>query len=236
VDYSIESAISKVFATEMAWSVVDENLQIWGGNGYMKEYPYERWLRDARIYRIFEGTNEILRAFIALSGLQGPGQELAGLADAIKYPLKGLGPVTQYVSKKIKRTIVGETLTKSHPALKKLAGAIEEYSGEFANQVEILLRRHGSKIHLKQFAQKRIANVAIDLYAMSCVLSRVTALIHEKGLEKCEFELAVADCFFQRASSRIRGHFRQIDRNDDDSAKKIAETLYDKGHYPFDTI
>src|SRR5262249_44849805 len=62
IDYSLESACAKIFASEMAWEVLDENLQIWGGSGYMNEYPYERWLRDSRINRIFEGTNEILRA------------------------------------------------------------------------------------------------------------------------------------------------------------------------------
>src|SRR5262249_38439987 len=154
VDYSIESAIAKVFASELIWEAADENLQIWGGAGYMKEYPYERWLRDARINRIFEGANEILRAFIALSGMQGPGQELAGLADAIKYPLKGLGLVADFAYRKVKQNVVGESVTRAHPALKKHAGVLEEYAVEFSTQVEVLLRRHGKQIHLRQFAQK----------------------------------------------------------------------------------
>ena len=92
LDYSLESAAAKVFASEALWEAIDETIQIWGGNGFMKEYPFEQWMRDARIYRIFEGTNEILRAFVALSGIQGPGEELAEThADAIKHPLKGLG-------------------------------------------------------------------------------------------------------------------------------------------------
>jgi acyl-CoA dehydrogenase family protein 9 len=167
VDYSMESAASKVFCSEMAWEAVDENLQIWGGSGYMKEYPYERWLRDTRINRIFEGTNEILRAFIALSGLQGPGQELAGLAEAIKYPLKGLGPVGDFAIRKIKQSVVGESITKAHPSLKKMAGILEEYVVEFSTQIEVLLRRHGKEIYLRQFAQKRIADIAIDFYLSS---------------------------------------------------------------------
>jgi acyl-CoA dehydrogenase family protein 9 len=237
VDYSLEGAICKIFNSEMLWETVDENLQIWAGAGYMQEYPYERWLRDARINRIFEGTNEILRAFIALSGMQGPGQELAGLAEAIKYPLKGLGPVQDFVVRKVKQNVLGETITKSHPALKKLAGTIEEYAIEFAGQVEVLLRRHGKQIFLRQFAQKRIADIAIDLYAMCCVLSRVTRELEEKGgPERCQLEMAIAEAFFMRANRRIRGNFKAIDRNDDDAMKFIAAQAYEKGGYPFDSI
>jgi acyl-CoA dehydrogenase family protein 9 len=235
VDYSLESACAKVFASEMAWEALDENLQIWAGLGYMKEYPYERWLRDARINRIFEGTNEILRAFIALSGMQGPGQELAGLAEAIKYPLKGLGLVSDFAIRKIKQNVVGESITKAHPALKKMAGMLEEYSVEFATQVEVLLRRHGKNISTKQFAQKRIADIAIDFYAMACVLSRVTDSIEKNGLEKTQLELNIAEAFFTRANRRIRGNFKAIDRNDDDNMKFIATQAYELGGYPFDS-
>jgi acyl-CoA dehydrogenase family protein 9 len=192
MDYSMESAAAKVFCSEMLWETVDENIQIWGGNGYMKEYPYERWLRDARINRIFEGTNEILRAFVALSGMQGPGQELAGLAKAIQHPLKGLGVVTEFATRKVKQNVFGETISKAHPRMKKLAGFLEEHTLELSQEVVTLLRRHGKEIHLKQFAQKRIADIVIDLYAMYCTLSRVTASIEEKGEAACEMEIAIA--------------------------------------------
>ncbi len=234
IDYSLESACVKVFASEIAWEVLDENLQIWAGLGYMKEYPYERWLRDIRINRIFEGTNEILRAFIALSGMQGPGQELAGLAEAIKYPLKGLGLVSDFAIRKIKQNVVGESITQSHPSLKKMAGILEEYSVEFSTQVEVLLRRHGKNIALRQFAQKRIADIAIDFYAMACILSRVTDSIERKGMDKCQLELNIAEAFFIRANRRIRGNFKSIDRNDDDNMKFIATQAYELGGYPFD--
>ena len=237
-DYSLESAIAKVFASEMLWEAVDENIQIWGGNGYMKEYPYERWLRDARINRIFEGTNEILRAFIALSGMQGPGESLAGLAEAIKYPLQGLGLVTDFAVRKIKQNVFGQTMEKPHPALKKLAAFVEEHVVEFASQVEVLLRRHGKQIYLRQFAQKRIADIAIDLYAMSCIMSRVTAsLQNAKGdLTKCEVELAIAESFFMRANRRIHETLRAMDRNEDELMKLIAAKMFDGGAYPFDIL
>lgn len=58
------------FASEAAWYVCDEAIQIMGGMGFMKDTGLERVLRDLRIFRIFEGTNDILRLFVALTGIQ----------------------------------------------------------------------------------------------------------------------------------------------------------------------
>lgn len=68
LDFQLEAAISKIFGSEAAWFVTDECIQILGGMGYMRDAGAEKVLRDARIFRIFEGTNEILRLFIALTG------------------------------------------------------------------------------------------------------------------------------------------------------------------------
>ncbi|MFZ9595091.1 MAG: acyl-CoA dehydrogenase family protein [Bdellovibrionia bacterium] len=234
VDYSIESAIVKVFASEMIGELTDENLQIWGGAGFMKEYPYERWVRDARINRIFEGANEVLRAYIALAGMQAPGQQLAGLAEAIQHPLKGIGQVSHFAIRVMKRNLLGQSLSRPHSRLQEMTGILEEYATEFAIQVEGLLKRHGRKIALQQFVQKRVADIAIDLYAMSCILSRVTASLEQKSEAQCELELALADSFFVRANRRVRGNFKAMESNDDEGMKRIAERLYEQGKYPFD--
>lgn len=66
--FQLEAAISKIFASESAWYVTDEAIQILGGMGYMQDAGLERVMRDLRIFRIFEGTNDILRLFVALTG------------------------------------------------------------------------------------------------------------------------------------------------------------------------
>jgi acyl-CoA dehydrogenase family protein 9 len=145
--------------------------------------------------------------------------------------------VSDFVSTQVRRRVVGESIDKSHPRLKKMAGVLEEYTGSLATQIEVLLLRHGKQIHLKQFAQKRVADIAIDMYAMACTLSRVTRALEEKGPEKCEIELAIAEAFFQRASRRIKGNFKAIDQNDDDQMKFLADKAYEiGGKYPFDML
>jgi acyl-CoA dehydrogenase family protein 9 len=236
VDYSIESAIAKVFATEVLWDCVDENVQVWAGNGYMKEYPYEQWLRDARISRIYEGTNEILRAFIALSGMQGPGQELAGMVEAIRYPLRGLGPVTGYVARRVRQGLGSETFAPVHPRLKELSGNIEEIVRQFSSAVESLLRKHGKKIHLKQLAQKRVAEVAIDLFAMSSVLARTSGLLEKKGEEASKLELSATESFCFRALRRSKFALRSVEKNDDDLVHFLADEICERGSYSSDWI
>lgn len=69
--YSTESAFAKLYATEAAWRIADRALQIHGGYGYTRDFPLERYLRDLRIFRIYEGSSEIQRTIIARGLLQG---------------------------------------------------------------------------------------------------------------------------------------------------------------------
>src|SRR6478672_8289206 len=100
-EYALEAACCKVFASEMLWRAADEMVQIGGGRGYVKPYPFERRLRDARINRIFEGTNEILRLFIALNGIQQPAAELKELGSALRRPLRNLGLISGFAASRI---------------------------------------------------------------------------------------------------------------------------------------
>jgi butyryl-CoA dehydrogenase len=64
-DYSRASAMAKLFATDVAMKVTTDAVQVMGGSGYMKEYPVEKMMRDAKILQIYEGTNQIQRNVVA---------------------------------------------------------------------------------------------------------------------------------------------------------------------------
>jgi acyl-CoA dehydrogenase family protein 9 len=224
VDFSLETAACKVFGSELAFKASNEALQIAGGIGYSKEYPYEQAVRDSRINLIFEGTNEILRALIALMGLQQPGERLKSLGEAMKHPLQSLGAIGSYVAGRAKRQITKPEFTRVHPALEKEAGAIAELVHDFALTVEDTILRSGKKIIEKQFQQERMANAAIDIYLAVAVLSRTTWEIERAGSE--EGAKAQVDCariFVPMAARRARRNIRALRRNQDQRMRAIAE-------------
>jgi len=235
-DYAIESAICKVYASESVWRIVNEAVQIAAGSAYMRAYPYEQLLRDARINIIFEGTNEILRCFIALAGFQGPGLHLKEVGKALRFPIKGIGLLSEVAFKRIKRDIVGlgDRITKADPYFKREAATIEDFVKELSRSVEKALMKHGSKIWEKEFIQKRIADIMIDLYGIISTVSRTSFMIQKKGLEKALLEIELTQAFCDRATRRIKRNFRAMDNNDDERIINIAKKTYEMGGYPFD--
>src|SRR5262249_32132042 len=75
-DYMLETAMLKVWSTEALWQIVNDTLQIYGGQGYFTYEPLERMMRDARINQIGEGANDVLKSFIALVGMRSVGEQL----------------------------------------------------------------------------------------------------------------------------------------------------------------
>ncbi|MEO7112415.1 MAG: acyl-CoA dehydrogenase family protein [Polyangiaceae bacterium] len=235
-DYSVESAICKVFGSETLWRVVNETLQIAAGLGYMQEYPYERLLRDARINLIFEGTNEILRCFIALTGMHGPGQELVEVAKAMRDPIKGFGLLSDFAVRKARTALGRERLTRGHAILNRESVVFEEYTIELAKNVDKMLRKHGRNIAEMQFTQKRIAEMAIDLYAIASVISRTTRAIEKRGEEGARREIDLTTLFVASAEKRLAANVVGFEKNDDELRKAVADKTYVDGGYPFDVF
>ncbi len=243
-DYAVEAAISKVFATEALWRTADEALQVAGGNGYMREFPYERAVRDSRINRIFEGTNDILRLFIALTAMNDVGAQLKELAQSVRGaladPIKGFGVLSDYALKQasIHTGLVGEKRAWKllHPALHDQREQFEEETRELAWVADRVLRRHGKAIVEMQFALRRIADILIDLFVFAAVLSRVNAAVVEKGEGKAAHELEILRIFARGARGRIRGNLRRVDVNDDQLVKSLADDAFQREGYGWDLL
>jgi len=230
IDFSLETAACKVFGSELAFRASNEALQIAGGIGYSKEYPYEQAVRDSRINLIFEGTNEVLRALIALMGLQQPGERLKALGTAFKAPIRSLGAIGEYLAGRARRQITKPRFTQVHGALEREARLVETLVHDLALGVEDAILRHGKGIIDRQFLQERMANAAIDIYLATAVLSRTTWEIERLGgEEQAKAPLDCARIFIPMAHRRARRSIRGLRKHQDARLKAIAESALDAG-------
>jgi acyl-CoA dehydrogenase family member 9 len=233
-DFSLESAICKIFASETYWSVADAGMQIAGGIGFTVGYPYERMLRDARVHLVLQGTNEIMRAFIALSGMRSPGAVISDVEKAMRAPIKGFGVLTDFAVKRARSKFGRDHLDGVHPALRAELVLFEENTAALSREVERVLRKHGGDVTAKQFVQNRIADVAIDLYALAAVLSRTSAIIDQKGVDGARREIELTTGFAHLAARRLESRLDHMEREEDEILKQIADTAYRIGGSPFD--
>uniref|UniRef100_A0A8C4U5Q1 Complex I assembly factor ACAD9, mitochondrial n=1 Tax=Falco tinnunculus TaxID=100819 RepID=A0A8C4U5Q1_FALTI len=238
-DCSVEAAMVKVFSSEGAWACVSEALQILGGLGYMKDYPYERYLRDTRILLIFEGTNEVLRMYIALTGMQHAGKILT---DKIKEIKKGnvgvalaefLSKLQDTMGKKVDYGLVGDGGVV-HPSLQESGKKLEENIYYFGTTVKGLLSRFGKTVVEEQLVLKRVADIVINLYAMTAAISRASRSV-SIGLRNHDHEVLLTNIFCTEAYFKNNYAMAQLqkyaDENLDDYIKKAAKHVLEKRAY-----
>ena len=150
----------------------------------MRDEPYEKMLRDSRIFPIFEGANDVMRAFIALSGIRPLSEELKALDElSLSNRVESLGVLAGYVGSRIKRELRPDSVTKAHPELSSLADPIGDQVKQLREVVREALREHKEGFIAKQFVQKRLADAVSDIYAQIAVLSRVTSIFEDQGVE-----------------------------------------------------
>ncbi|KAM9075668.1 complex I assembly factor ACAD9, mitochondrial isoform 2-T10 [Megaptera novaeangliae] len=278
-DCSIEAAMVKVFSSEAAWQCVSEALQVLGGSGYMRDYPYERILRDSRILLIFEGTNEILRMYIALTGLQHAGRILTARVKQLKQG--NVTTILETVGQRLRDSLgravdLGLTgklgvvhpsmASEGHqvpsppchggeqpslaagpghrgravltgilpPAPQDSAHKLEQNVHYFSRTVETLLLRFGKTIVEEQLVLKRVANVLINLYGMTAVLSRASRSIRV-GLQNHDHEVLLANIFCTEAYHQNLCTLSQLDKhspeNLDELIKKVSQQVLEKRAY-----
>lgn len=227
-DYQVEAAISKIYGSESAWYVVDEAIQVHGGMGFMAETGLERVLRDLRIFRIFEGANDILRLFVSLTGMQYAGSSLRELQAAMKNPAGNVGLLLGEASRRAMRAVglsgggTAENLLQLvDPRLKGSASLAAKSIDNFGNAIEWALMKHGKNVLHQQFLLQRIGYAAMDIYGMVASLSRLSqtmkdfpdspTLAHEEKLVKGFCVLASDNCDALLREARRKANMETFD-------------------------
>jgi acyl-CoA dehydrogenase family member 9 len=238
-DYSTEAAISKIYASEAVWLTVNDALQIAGGNGFMKEYPYERYLRDSRINLIFEGTNEILRLYVGLSGLKVVGEFLKELVKGLNDPIKGFGVLSGYVGNQFtKRTMLGlPEIEGLDPALREYAEIFERATVTLSRISERLVKQHKKDIVNEQLQVKRIAEISMEIFAGLCTLFRAQSQLEHVSEEERTQIVNIVKIFSNDAKRKIAQLVRRIEKgNEDKELTSLSKFISSTEKYPWDAL
>ena len=112
----------------------------------------------------------------------------------------------------------------------------EDCTRDLAGATDRILRKHGRAIIEKQFATRRLADIMIDLFVLACVLSRVDAALRSKGQSGALREVDIANAFAGQARRRIKNTVAEIDDNQDETVKALADHAFKEERYAWDTL
>ena len=240
-DIQVETALCKVFCSEMGWRVVNDAVQIMGGESYMTENEIERIFRDSRINLIVEGANEVMQSYIFGYGGKQLAEQMLGVKNAL---LKDADePFGSYIGKAIKNSLRPEvmrlaiplglevylgirrrptSLTKVVPELRPVAERVARLVAEFTYQFKVLSKKHDVKMLDRQAVQARFANIAIMLHGWLCTLARLDADIRKhggNGAADVEYQRDKAGAmhFFDLAELEIHQNIRELYEHADDT-------------------
>ena len=211
-DYMLETAILKVFTTEALWEGVNETLQVFGGQGYFSNEPYERMMRDARINLIGEGANEVLKAFIAMVGMRDIAVGLKDTLDGLKKPSTFLSTLWAFSRDHLGRLVPRRSCQWS-AMLRPMADSLGRRVGRFGRTVERVLVTHREAVLDREYVQERIADAAIALVTAACTLSRWDLSITRD--RSTPTERAAAELYLRMAQRRFDRSLPALSQNDD---------------------
>lgn len=242
-EYAIECAMLKVYGSEALDLVVDEGVQIHGGNGFSEEYIISKAYRDSRINRIFEGTNEINRLLTVDMMLK----------RAMKGKLDLMGPAMN-VSKEL-MSIPDFGATEDQPFAKEKT-LIANFKKAILLTAGAAVQKLMMKIESEQEILMNIADMAIVTFNAESALLRAMKLVEQKGEDACQFELDVVHTYLYDAADQMSkfgkdaiNSFAEGDEhrmmllglkrftkaepfNSKESRRRIAEKLIAEGKYP----
>jgi alkylation response protein AidB-like acyl-CoA dehydrogenase len=196
-EYAVECSIVKVWGSEMIDYIVDETVQIYAGYGFVEEYPAERAYRDARINRIFEGTNEINRLIIT--------------GFLLKRAMNGQLPLMPAIKKLMDEVVsgpsTGEDLEGPLAEERKLVGQAKKL-GLFA--AGAATQKYMQTIQDQQEIMGAIADMTIESYAMESAVLRAQKIAETKGEAAAAFPIAMTRVYLSQAMEKIESAAKKV--------------------------
>jgi alkylation response protein AidB-like acyl-CoA dehydrogenase len=196
-EYAVECSIIKVWGSEMIDYVVDETVQIYGGYGFVEEYPAERAYRDARINRIFEGTNEINRLIIT--------------GFLLKRAMSGQLPLMPAIKKLMDEVLAGpsaaEDLEGPLTDERKLVGQAKKLGLFVAGAAT---QKYMQAIQDQQEVMGAIADIVIETYAMESAVLRAQKIVESKGEAATALPIAMARVYLSQAMDKIEAAAKKV--------------------------
>ena len=225
-EYAVECSIIKVWGSEMIDYIVDETLQIYAGYGFVEEYPAERAYRDARINRIFEGTNEINRLIIT--------------GFLLKRAMTGQLPLMPAIKKLMDEVLSGPSMGED------LEGALTEERKLVAQAKKLGLfaagaatQKYMQAIQDQQEIMGAIADMTIETYAMESAVLRAQKIVAAKGEAAAALPIAMTRVYLSQAFEKIESAAKKVIAAvaDGDMMRTQLAILRRLGKYePFNTI
>ncbi len=225
-EYAVECSILKVWGSEMIDYVVDETLQIYAGYGFVEEYPAERAYRDARINRIFEGTNEINRLIIT--------------GFLLKRAMSGQLPLMPAIKKLMDEVLsgpsVGEEIEGPLAEERKLVAQAKKL-GLFVSGAAT--QKYMMTIQDQQEVMGAIADMTIEIYAMESAVLRAQKMVELKGEASAELPIAMTRVYLTQALEKVEAAAKKViaDVAEGDMLRtQLAIVRRLSKHEPFNTI
>jgi len=222
-EYAVEASIAKVHGSEVLAFVVDEGVQIFGGYGFMQEYPIEKAYRDARINRIYEGTNEINRLVASATLFR---RVLAGKLDLMaRFPA---------IEGRVKSGKAPDFAGEAIPAeLREAVNALERAKDATIYAAIRIAMKYAQALEQEEEFIEYLANLLIDLYAVDSALARATQTVR-RGDENSATHVKLAQLATWLAFSRMRSNLDQIimtSMDEDQVEKELARVRSYVGDY-----
>ena len=225
-EYAVECSILKVWGSEMIDYVVDETLQIYAGYGFVEEYPAERAYRDARINRIFEGTNEINRLIIT--------------GFLLKRAMSGQLPLMPAIKKLMDEVLSGPS------AGEEIEGPLAEERKLVAQAKKLGLfvsgaatQKYMQAIQDQQEVMGAIADMTIEIYAMESAVLRAQKMVEQKSEASAGLAIAMTRVYLTQALEKVEAAAKKViaDVAEGDMLRtQLAIVRRLSKHEPFNTI